>query len=78
MTVDAEFPNAIRIVEPNHDFFDTTLPRSEAQVVFVDFSSLHDKAHDNAPRRRGRVSRVYDRLREGMDYAALASTLARR
>jgi hypothetical protein len=74
MTVDPTFPNALRIVERNPDFFDTTLPRTEAQVVLVDFSSLHE----NAPRGTNRWQRTYDRLREGMNYEALAATIGKR
>jgi hypothetical protein len=72
--VEPAFPDAIRIVAANRDFFDATLPRTELQLIVVDFNNFELASYP----RTGWRHDVYERLREGMDYKAFAAMLAKR
>ncbi|MBZ5500392.1 MAG: hypothetical protein LAP85_28695 [Acidobacteriia bacterium] len=72
--VEAGFPDAVRIVTANPHFFDTTLPRTAFQLIVVDFTNFEAAGYP----RSGWRHDVYERLREGLDYKALAGLLAKR
>lgn len=72
--VDPGSPDALRIVAINAAFFDATLPRTALQLIVVDFSNFEMAGYPRSGWRRD----VYERLREGLDYGALAGLLAKR
>jgi hypothetical protein len=72
--VERGFPDALRIVAANPRFFDTKLPRTALQLIVVDFTNFELASYPRSGWRRD----VYERLREGMDYKALAALLAKR
>ncbi len=72
--VGADVPGARRIVEQNWGFFDRTLPRTSVQAILVDFSNFESNGFGRA----GFRYRVYEHLRDGMDYQAFAAMLAPR
>jgi hypothetical protein len=72
--VDKTFPDAVGVVAANPDFFDASLPRTALQAFFVDFRSFEAAGFSRETWRL----KVYESLRDGMDYKALAATLATR
>jgi len=72
--VNADSPDARRIVEQNWAFFDRSLPRTAVQAILIDFGNFEANSFDRTGWRRG----VYERLRDRMDYQALAAMLAAR
>jgi len=69
--VDANFPDARRVVTENPDYYDQALPPSAIQVVLVDFSNFEGSVRVYPPWRHA----VYERIRDGLDYSALAAML---
>ncbi len=69
--VDADFPDARRIVTENPDYYGQALPPSAIQVVLVDFSNFEGSVRVYPPWRHA----VYERIRDGLDYSALAAML---
>ena len=67
--VDADFPDARRLVTENPDYYDKDLPPSAIQLILVDFrlSEL------TSGRRWHRAA--YERVRDSLDYSALAAML---
>ena len=69
--VDADFPDATRIVKENPDYYDLALPSSAIQLILVDFSNFEGRVRVAPPWRHA----AYERLRDGLDYSALAAML---
>jgi len=69
--VDADFPGATRIVTENPDYYDPALPPSAIQLILVDFSNFEGSVRVDPPWRHA----VYERIRDGLDYSALAAML---
>lgn len=69
--VDAGYPGAIRLVKENPDYYDPSLPPTALQVIIVDFSNFERSVRVDPPWRHA----VYERIRDNLDYAALAATL---
>jgi hypothetical protein len=67
--VDADAPHARRIAVENPDFFDPSLPRTAVQLIMVDHSALGKRTG------RGWRLEATERIRHGIDYAALAALL---
>jgi hypothetical protein len=68
LVVDAGTKGARRAVRLNPDFYDRKLPRTDLQLVVVNFSMWN-------PGDRSWHARVWSQLRDGLDYAALAALL---
>ena len=66
--VDADFPDATRIVTENPDYYDPALPPSAIQLILVDFSYFEGTV-GVGPWRYA----AYERIRDGLDYSALAA-----
>jgi len=67
--VDADFPDARRLVTENPDYYDKNLPPSAIQLILVDFRLFEGP---------GKISwhhAAYERVRNGLDYSALAAML---
>jgi hypothetical protein len=69
--VDADFPGATRIVTENPDYYDPALPPSAIQLILVDFSNFEGRVKIAPPWRHA----AYERIRDGLDYSALAGML---
>jgi hypothetical protein len=69
--VDADFPDAIRLVTENPDYYDQALPPSAIQLILVDFSNFEGSVRVYPPWRHA----AYERIRDGLDYSALAAML---
>jgi len=69
--VDADFPDARRLVTENPDYYDQTLSPSAIQVILVDFSNFEGSVRVYPPWRHA----AYERIRDGLDYSALAAML---
>ena len=69
--VDADFPDARRLVTENPDYYDQTLPPSAIQLILVDFSNFEGSVRVYPPWRHA----AYERIRDGLDYSALARML---
>lgn len=67
--VDAHFPDARRLVTENPDYYDKDLPPSAIQLILVDFRIF--EGTDRLPWHRA----AYERIRDGLDYFALAAML---
>jgi len=68
--VDPDYPEAIRLVTENPDYYDKDLPPSAIQLILVDFRLF--EGHDKSARHR---PLYYERIRDGLDYSALAAML---
>ncbi len=71
LVVDADFPDATRIVTENPDYYDPALPLSAIQLILVDFSNFEGSVRVAPPWRHA----AYERIRDGLDYSALAAML---
>jgi hypothetical protein len=71
LVVDADFPDATRIVQENPDYYDSALPPSAIQLILVDFSNFEGRVRVSPPWRHA----AYERIRDGLDYSALAAML---
>jgi hypothetical protein len=71
LVVDANFPDATRIVRENPDYYNAALPPGAIQVIVVDFSNFEGTIRVTPPWRHA----VYERMRDGLDYSALAAML---
>ncbi len=69
---DPATPHARRIVRENPDYFNPALPRTAAQVILVDFTNFEGSGLLGSP---PWWRTVYERIRDGLDYAALAALL---
>jgi hypothetical protein len=69
--VDADFPDARRLVTENPDYYDQALPPSAIQLILVDFSNFEGSVRVYPPWRHA----AYERIRDGLDYSALAAML---
>ena len=69
--MDADFPDATRIVTENPDYYDPALPPSAIQLILVDFSYFEGSVRVKPPWRQA----AYERIRDGLDYSALAAML---
>ncbi len=69
--VDADFPDATRIITENPDYYDPALPPSAIQLILVDFSNFEGSVRVAPPWRHA----AYERIRDGLDYSALAVML---
>ncbi len=69
--VNTDFPGATRIVKENPDYYDPALPHSAIQLILVDFSYFEGRVKIAPPWRQA----AYERIRDGLDYSALAAML---
>ena len=67
--VDADFPDARRLVTENPDYYDKNLPPSAIQLILVDFRLSELPSGIRWHRA------AYERVRDGLDYSALAAML---
>jgi hypothetical protein len=70
MVVDAEFPGASRIVRENPDYYDPALSPSAIQLILADFSNFEVSSRLGSWRHA-----TYERIRDRLDYPALAAML---
>jgi hypothetical protein len=67
--VDADFPDARRLVTENPDYYDKNFPPTAIQLILVDFRLFEGLSEHSW------CYAAYERVRDGLDYSALAAML---